>query len=72
MSIVIYTKTGCPHCEAAVESFKLFNVPTEKINLSDYPERIEELVKLSGGRKLPVILNGKTLTVGFNGGESEI
>ncbi|MGO4872855.1 MAG: Uxx-star family glutaredoxin-like (seleno)protein [Roseiarcus sp.] len=72
MSVEIYTKTGCPNCAAAVRSFKLFNIPVKEINLSDHPERIEELVKLSGGRKLPVIVNDEKVSVGYNGAECEI
>lgn len=65
--VKIYTKTGCPYCAAAKEDFKKRNVDFEEINLSEEPLKISEMVKLSGGRQVPVIVEGDNLTVGFGG-----
>ncbi|PKM80921.1 MAG: NrdH-redoxin [Firmicutes bacterium HGW-Firmicutes-14] len=68
MSVTIYTKTGCPYCKAAMESFEKQKVEYTEINLSDHPGKVEELVKVAGIRKVPVIVDGEKVTVGFNGG----
>jgi len=67
--LIIYTKTGCPYCAAAKEDLKKRGIEYQEVNLSNEPERIPEMVKLSGGRIVPVIVDesGK-VTVGFGGG----
>ncbi len=65
--VKIYTKAGCPYCAAAKEDFKKRYVDFEEINLSEEPLKISEMVKLSGGRQVPVIVQGDNLTVGFGG-----
>ncbi|NPV89506.1 MAG: glutaredoxin family protein [Firmicutes bacterium] len=40
----------------------------KEINVSQNPEKIRDIVKLSGGRKVPVIVENDKVTVGFNGG----
>ena len=42
--------------------------PSVEINISDNPNKIGELVKLAGVRKVPVIVDNGRVTVGFNGG----
>lgn len=68
MAATIYTKTGCPYCKAAKESFKKQNIDFIEINVSDHPDKIGELAKLAGVRKVPVIVDNGRVTVGFNGG----
>lgn len=68
MAVTIYTKTGCPFCKAAKESFSKKNVEFTEINVSNNPDKIEEIVKLAGVRKVPVISENGQITVGFNGG----
>lgn len=68
VTITIYTKTGCPYCKAAKESFAQKNIKFNEINVSDNPDKIDELVKLAGVRKVPVIVDNGRVTVGFNGG----
>ncbi len=68
MTLTIYTKNGCPYCKAAKESFKKQNLEFTEINVSEEPEKIPELVKLAGVRKVPVIVDNGKVTVGFNGG----
>lgn len=65
----LYTKSGCPYCASAKQDLEKKGIKYEEINLSLHPERIEEMVKLSGGRIVPVFVdeNGK-VTVGFGGG----
>ncbi len=68
MAVTIYTKNGCPYCKAARESFEKQGLAFTEINVSNNPEKIDELVRLAGVRKVPVIVDGGKVTVGFNGG----
>ncbi len=67
--VTIYTKTGCPYCAKALEDLRKRGVNFTEINLSEQKERIEEMVKISGGRIVPVIVDeNNKVTVGFGGG----
>ncbi|MGE5389627.1 MAG: Uxx-star family glutaredoxin-like (seleno)protein [Deltaproteobacteria bacterium] len=66
--LVIYTKTGCPYCEAAKKHFSAEETPFEEVNLSVHPERIPEIKQLTNSTKVPVIVDNGKVTVGFNGG----
>ncbi|MBU7007895.1 glutaredoxin family protein [Phosphitispora fastidiosa] len=68
MGVTIYTKDGCPHCQAAKEHFSRQNIDYTEINISEDKGKIDELVKVAGVRKVPVIVEGDKVTVGFNGG----
>lgn len=66
--LTIYTKTGCPYCEAAKNHYTAEGIPFEEVNLSIYRDRIGEIKKLTNGTKVPVIVDKGKATVGFNGG----
>ncbi len=68
MPVTIYTKTGCPHCAAAKDSFIKQKIKFSEINVTDNPDKIRELEKLAGVRKVPVIITDGRVSVGFNGG----
>lgn len=65
--ITIYTKTGCPYCKAAKEDFVKRGIKFDEINVSEKPEKIDELVKLAGVRKVPVLVEDGKVTVGYKG-----
>jgi len=64
---IIYTKTGCPYCAAAREDLKSRGIEFEEINVAQNPEQLNEMIKISGSRKVPVIITDGKTTVGFNG-----
>jgi len=68
MAVTIYTKNGCPYCKAARESLKKQGLAFTEINISNNPDKIDELARLAGVRKVPVIVDGGKVTVGFDGG----
>ena len=68
MSVTIYTKDGCPYCAKAKKSFQEKGVSFQEINVSQNPGSIGEMEKLSGMRKVPVIVENGRVTVGFAGG----
>ncbi|MFQ5870083.1 MAG: Uxx-star family glutaredoxin-like (seleno)protein [Candidatus Zixiibacteriota bacterium] len=66
--VTIYTKTGCPYCVAAKEDLDRRNIRFEEINVYEKPEAKKKVVELTGGRLVPVIVDGNNITVGFQGG----
>jgi glutaredoxin len=65
--VTIYAKAGCPYCEAAKRDMSRRNIRFEEIDLAERPEAKEKVVKLSGKRLVPVIVDGDKITVGFRG-----
>ncbi|MEN6389571.1 MAG: glutaredoxin family protein [Syntrophomonas sp.] len=68
MGVTIYTKTGCPYCAAARQYLEGQGASFQEINISQQPNKKEELIKVSGGAQVPVIVEGDKVTIGFNGG----
>lgn len=55
-NIKIYTFTYCPFCTRAKKLLNNKNINFEEINLSDNPEKFEEMVEKSkGARTVPQI-----------------
>jgi len=66
--LILYTKTGCPYCAAAKKHFENEGRAFTEYNVTEQPEKKDELLKLSGGRAaVPVIIDGSEVTVGFGG-----
>ncbi|MDD2620962.1 MAG: glutaredoxin family protein [Syntrophomonadaceae bacterium] len=63
----MYTKTGCPYCEAAKRDFTARGIQFEEVDLSVHRERVQEIKHLTNGTKVPVIVDNGEVTVGFNG-----
>ncbi len=63
--IIIYGTDTCPFCVQAREAYKdraIF------INVDKDPEKLKEMLALSGGRRqVPVIVEDDKVTVGFLG-----
>lgn len=67
--VVIYTKTGCPYCEAAKEQFQKEGVPFKEVNTSTDAEALAYIKQTLGAKKVPVIVrDGKLAEIGFQGG----
>lgn len=67
-SVTIYTKPGCPFCMAAKADLKVKGIEYTEYNVKAEPERLEEMLHLNGGqRKVPTIVDGDRVTVGFAG-----
>lgn len=67
MSVKIYTKDGCPYCSKAIQSLWDRGIDFQEINLTKDPDKINEMEELSGARKVPVIVENHSVTVGFEG-----
>lgn len=66
--IKIYTKPGCPYCAAAKTDLDGRGAEYDEFDVLSDPSAMEEMTKLSGGRTVPVIVEGEKITVGFGGG----
>ncbi|MBP7331853.1 MAG: Glutaredoxin [Firmicutes bacterium ADurb.Bin373] len=62
---VIYGKAGCPYTQRALSDYgdraKYYDVKSDS-------EKLAEMLKLSGGvRRVPVIVEGEKVTIGYGG-----
>ncbi len=65
---VIYGKTSCPYTRAAIDDYKKRGITFDYIDVIEEPARLEDMLHYSKGeRKIPVIVTGSQVTVGFNG-----
>jgi glutaredoxin len=55
MSIILYTKTGCPWCKGVLDLFKEKNVKFEEREVTDSNAYYAELVAKSGQTKTPTM-----------------
>lgn len=55
MSIIIYTKTGCPWCHAALEWLTSKGYEFEERNVTENPTYMEELETATGQNKCPTL-----------------
>ncbi len=67
--VTIYVKTGCPYCAAKREELARRDVRIVEVNVTDHPEAIPELLKLTRGeRRVPVVVEGARISVARDGG----
>ncbi len=65
---VIYGKTSCPFTRAAIEDHKTKGIDYVYIDVKEDPAQLEIMLQHSkGGRKVPVIVSGNHVTIGFEG-----
>jgi glutaredoxin 3 len=65
---IIYTKPGCPYCAAAMDDMRERGVPFTQIDAQGDLRAREDMRKLSGGLKVPVIVKPDgSIAVGFDG-----
>jgi glutaredoxin 3 len=69
--VLLYTRTGCPFCDAKRAELAARGTPVREVNLSDRPQAVAELMKLTGGRRVvPVIVDGSAIAIAPDGGSS--
>lgn len=67
--VLLYTKAGCPFCDAARAALAARGAAVREIDVSARPQAVTELLKLTGGRRIvPVIVEGGTIAVAPDGG----
>jgi glutaredoxin 3 len=69
--VLLYTKAGCARCEAARRDLAARGVAYREVNVSERPEAIPELLKLTRGRRIvPVIVDGARVEIAPGGGSA--
>jgi glutaredoxin 3 len=67
--VLLYTKTGCPFCDAKRAELAARGAVVREINVSERPQAVVELLKLTGGRRVvPVVVEAGRITVAPDGG----
>lgn len=66
VAVKIYTTPTCPYCTKAKEYFKRRGVDYTEYNVVQDKEALQEMIKLSGGRSVPVIAAGDEVMIGFD------
>ena len=67
--VIIYTKTGCPYCKAAIERYQQDGIPFREVNVSTDAQALQLIQEKFGAQKVPVIVSAGTLvSIGFQGG----
>ena len=69
--VLLYTKTGCPYCAAKRAELAARGVAVREINVSEHPEVVSELLKVTRGRRIvPVVVEGGRIAIAPGGGSS--
>jgi glutaredoxin len=69
VAATLYVKTGCPYCAALRDRLQAEGKTFSEINVLEQPERVPELLKLSGGERIvPVLVDGGRGEVAPDGG----
>ena len=67
--ILLFGKDAWPYTRAAREAFAKEGREVDYYNVIKEPEHLDTMLKHSNGaRKVPVIVAGETVTIGFDGG----
>ena len=66
--VIIYTSQSCPHSFLAKRDLANRNVPYMAVDVDEDPEALNKMLALNGGlRRVPTIVEGDKVTVGFRG-----
>jgi glutaredoxin 3 len=68
---LLYTRAGCPHCDALRADLDHRGVPFREVDVGARPETVPELLKLTGGRRVvPVLVEAGRIVIAPDGGSS--
>jgi len=67
--VLLYTTSGCPHCEAMRAALAARGVTVDEIDVGMRRELVPELLKLTGGRRVvPVVVEDGKILIAPEGG----
>jgi glutaredoxin 3 len=67
--VIIYTKTGCPYCQAAMDKYTQDGISFQEVNTNNDPKALAHIKKTWQAKKVPVIVkDGELVEIGFQGG----
>lgn len=68
MRVILYTKPACPFCASARLSLRMRGIDFDEYNVKADPQRLAEMLRLNGGlRRIPTIVEGEKVSIGFGG-----
>ena len=62
----LYVKNGCPWCEDALLYFENKKVDLEIIDVRELPDKMKDLIAISGQTKTPTLQNGDFIVADFD------
>lgn len=66
--VTIYTKPGCPHCTAAKADLLQQGLRYTEHNVQADKAALQRMLELNGGqRRVPTLVRGDEVSVGFHG-----
>ena len=66
--ITIFGKDTCPYTQDAIDDFRERGVPFKYVNVKKDPAELNRMLVFSKGqRRVPVIVDGDNVTIGFGG-----
>lgn len=66
--VLIFGKNACPYTQAARDHYVAGNVPFQYLDVKKSPADLARMLAYSNGtRKVPVIVEGDKVTIGFGG-----
>jgi glutaredoxin 3 len=66
--VTLFTKPGCPYCAAAKDDFNRRGIQYQEHNVKEDPTKLRRMLELNGGqRRVPTIIEGNQVSVGFHG-----
>jgi glutaredoxin len=66
--VVIFGKDACPYTQGARDHYAAQSIPYEYVNVKKNPAQLERMLTYSNGaRRVPVIVDGDNVTIGFGG-----
>ena len=66
--LVIYTRPDCSYSDALLHDLDKDDVAYTQVDLELYPDRIDELERLTGGERVtPVMVEGDLVIIGYHG-----
>lgn len=65
--VIIYTRPDCPYCHAAKEDFQKRGLQYTELDVLYNKENRERMIKRTGRREVPAIIDGDKVTIGFGG-----
>ena len=66
--VLIFGKDGCPYTQSARDHYAAEKVPVQYLNVKKSAADLQRMLEYSkGARRVPVIVDGDSVTIGFRG-----
>jgi glutaredoxin 3 len=66
--VLIFGKDACPYTQNARDHYAAGNISFQYVNVRKNPAELERMLTYSNGaRRVPVIVDGGKVTIGFGG-----